>query len=146
MPTLGLATLTSAIETALKADPELAGVHISQEFPDEPTADMCPGIIIQPSTVRWVESFLAARSTAAATAVVNPTFNFHCMQFSAQSVEDANRLRDTLLDGLIAALRRNREVGGVSDVRIVSIEPVNSPPFGGMFSTAILVVETEKLV
>lgn len=146
MPTLGLGTLTTAIETALKAAPQLDGVHVTQEFPDEPTADMCPGIIIQPGTVRWDERIIVARDPASASAVVHATFSFHCMEFSAQSVSDSASRRDTLLDNLIAVLRRNRQVGNVLDLRITGIEPLNGPPFGGMFSAAILTAEAEKLV
>lgn len=145
MPSLGLSAIATALQTALQNASQLVGVHVSQEL-DEPTADQCPAILIEVGSVRWEERYITARDPTTASSLVNPSFNLHCIEFSAQSAEDARTLRDTLLDNLIYVLRRNRQVGGVLDVRIQGIEPVATPPSNGMFSIAVLRIETEKLV
>jgi len=143
--TLGLSTITTALEGALRDAPQLEGVHVSQEL-DDPTADQCPAVIIRVGPLRWEERHLAARDPDSGTAFITMTFGLQCVEFSAQSIEDARTLRDALLDNAIAVLKRNRQVGGVLDLRITGIEPVPGPPSDGIFSAAIINLEAEKFV
>lgn len=109
MAEFAYSSLVSAIETILRADTRLRGVHVTQEM-DFPIEFPWVQIRLVRSERRAYQ--MVAGVPGGAPDDVTITVELVAWQMSAQGAADAARQRDVLVSALVDVLRDNYRLGG----------------------------------
>lgn len=144
MAALDYAALELAIVKVLTADARLAGVTVSNDEND-PTADVMPAIFVQVRGFRRQPLQLTGSLASGGPYLETVSIAFDCWQVSVQGQADARQQTFALVDGLLAVLQDNPQVGGVLLAQALTGSVKVQAQGSGIYGYMLVEMEAQKL-